>query len=312
MTRTSAPVEPVAVSLCDGSAFRIIPADDGAGRIVSCLRDMMCLEKAPAAAGATVNIEVACGAAGPRAGDPPGTAGELADAAIHLDQPALDCRVFLASQWRLRCVLSAYGDEIAFRARVVALSLVLARLVERNGGLLLHAAMIETNNVAALLAGPGGMGKSTAAGRVPSAWAARSDDMALVVRDSAGRWWAHPWPTWSVFYPGPGWGTWDVTRGSRLGGIFFLDRKPVVGRDRLSVPRAFGALRYRAWECTWNVLIGKADDAARTMHLQQFDNALALAREIPCRRLYVSLRNAFWHDIAGLPPFAADGTEGRS
>ena len=31
-------------------------------------------------------------------------------------------------------------------------------------------------------------------------WRSLCDDATLVVRDASGRYWAHPWPTWSRFY----------------------------------------------------------------------------------------------------------------
>lgn len=78
--------------------------------------------------------------------------------------------------------------------------------VENRGGLLLHGALAECKRQGVILAGPGTVGKTTASRRLRLPWHSLSDDATLVVRDRAGRFGAHPWPTWSRFMFGGSWG----------------------------------------------------------------------------------------------------------
>jgi SynChlorMet cassette protein ScmC len=66
-----------------------------------------------------------------------------------------------------------------------------------TGALPLHAGLVEREGRGALLAGPSGIGKSTCCAKIPAPWNAHSDDETIVLRDSIGRFVAHPFPTWS-------------------------------------------------------------------------------------------------------------------
>src|SRR5271157_5325799 len=60
--------------------------------------------------------------------------------------------------------------------------------------------------------------------RSSHAWRSLCDDTTLVVQDSQGNYWAHPWPTWSRFLDGGPRGTWDVQSAVPLKGVFFLSQ----------------------------------------------------------------------------------------
>lgn len=66
------------------------------------------------------------------------------------------------------------------------------------GGIPVHAALLERNGEAIMIAAPGGTGKSTCADRIPLPWHAMCDDSVLLI-PAEGRYYAHPLPTWSDF-----------------------------------------------------------------------------------------------------------------
>ena len=93
----------------------------------------------------------------------------------------------------------------------------MANSSEKNGGLLVHGALAEWNGIGVILAGPGGVGKTTASKRLPRPWRSLSDDNTLIVKSPDGTYWAHPWPTWSRYRQGDMSGSWDVQAAVKLG-----------------------------------------------------------------------------------------------
>lgn len=134
--------------------------------------------------------------------DVTGSAPRLASPAWRVSSPGDEQKVVV-------CALDPEGDE-GTALQLVQLSLAIASWAEDRGGLLLHGALAEHDGRGAILAGPGGVGKTTASRRLPPSWRSLSDDVALVVRGVDGKYWAHPWPTWSRFMFGGPCGSWDV------------------------------------------------------------------------------------------------------
>jgi serine kinase of HPr protein (carbohydrate metabolism regulator) len=157
------------------------------------------------------------------------------------------------------------------------LSQFIALQGEHNGALLLHGAQAEKQGSGVILAGPGGVGKTTTSRRMRPPWRSLCDDTTLVVRDQGGSYWAHPWPTWSNFmFGGPG-GTWDIQYAVPLLGIFLLTE---------SVEQASRSIfRYLQKE------------EVRSLRMQRFDNICALAEAVSCYRLRLSLGGAFWQEM---------------
>ncbi len=148
-----------------------------------------------------------------------------------------------------------------------------------------------------ILAAPGGTGKTTASGRLPAPWRSLCDDTTLVVRDSRGNYWAHPWPTWSRFLGGGAVGTWDVQTAVPLKGVFFLSQAAEDRVESLGPGHAVSLLVECAGQASQLMARGLSKEATRALHLERFDNLCALARAVPAHALRISLTGAFWQVI---------------
>jgi hypothetical protein len=192
-------------------------------------------------------------------------------------------------------------------------ALAIAREAQSRGGALLHGALAEApiapspipaasqGGRGVLLAGPGTVGKTTASERLPPPWRALCDDATLVVRDAEGRYWAHPWPTWSRFYtldgvPGPG-GSWDVQRAVPLRAVFFLSQSPEDRAEPLGLSQATAMLMESAEQVSRPMARSLREDERQALYREQLAAAEALARAVPTYTLQISLTGAFWQEI---------------
>jgi len=153
------------------------------------------------------------------------------------------------------------------------------------------------------LAGPSGVGKSTAARRLPPPWRALADDATLVVRDATGVYWAHPWPTWSRFFgpeAGDGSDTWDVQRAAPLRAIVVLEQGPVDRIEPLGPGHAVALLSELAQQTSTYLVQGMSHAELAAFHRQRFDNLCALVRAVPAYLLHMSPDGAFWTAIEGV------------
>ena len=166
-----------------------------------------------------------------------------------------------------------------------------------EGGIPLHAALVEKNGNAVLLAAPGETGKSTCCRRIPDEWKALSDDETLVVRDKGGKYFAYPFPTWSDYIHHNSAKTWNVQQHVPLSAIFFLEQSP---RDE-AIPIGRGKATILINQSATNVLqrgwrnLDRSEETAFRMKL--FENSCALAKEIPSFMLKVSMTGRFWDEM---------------
>ena len=163
-----------------------------------------------------------------------------------------------------------------------------------RGGLLIHGAVLERQGRATILAGPSGVGKSTACSRLPPPWKVLSDDSCLVVPTPAGDYLVHPWPTWSRFAGGDHGGTWDVQRGMPLSGIGFLVQGDADQFEELPVLEALGSLLRVTEQGSTPALYSILPDERPGFRRQQFDAAARMTRHRTCFRLSNTLDGAFW------------------
>jgi SynChlorMet cassette protein ScmC len=166
--------------------------------------------------------------------------------------------------------------------------------VQSRRGLLVHGALAERNGLGTILAGPSGAGKTTTSNRLQHPWRSLSDDLTLVVCDHQGRYWAHPWPTWSRFEEGGPGGSWDVCHAVPLKGIFFLAKAQENMAEGLGAGTAACMIMEVVEQAAYRFHFLEDDPANR---LLKFGNACSLAKAVPAFILHLSLNGDFWRDM---------------
>ncbi len=259
-----------ALSLADGFHGQITAGDAGASPIVEMLAHAMKLRPCSSAAGHSLLVLT-------------GQEKEL----------------FSLSEHNTICLFSPpqNKDELVFRA--MEASLAIAHAAQRRGGVLVHGGLAEYKGKGVILAAPGGTGKSTAASRLPHPWRSLSDDAALIVRDLQGRYFAHPWPTWSQFYEnGPG-GEWDVDAATPLKTIYFLLQSPRDDLEEL-MPAQAAAMLITSVEQANRVFDRRlSHPEIEKNHSRQFFIVGAMTVRLPAYRLRLSLTGEFWKLMEG-------------
>jgi SynChlorMet cassette protein ScmC len=181
--------------------------------------------------------------------------------------------------------------------QLLRISKVIAHSCEKHGGLLVHGALAEMNGVGVILAGSGGVGKTTASIRLPRPWRALSDDAALIVKSLDGTYWVHPWPTWSRLRQGDMNGSWDVQAAVKLKAIFMLTQSKKDHVALLQKHQAISELVDVSGQTFFIMANGFAMDAIRHINLIRFHNAVVISKKIPICRLEISRNGRFWKEI---------------
>jgi SynChlorMet cassette protein ScmC len=178
----------------------------------------------------------------------------------------------------------------------MALDPVYSRAVE-CGGLPLHAGLLERNAQAVLLAGPGGMGKSSCCRRVSLPWQSHCDDETLVVKVGDAGFMVHPFPTWSEYLGKESCNTWDVQRSFPVKGIFFLRQGPTDSVESIGPARAAMFMYHSALDVLGKNIGEAGPGESRALRTKVFESACGLARQIPAFILQVSPEGKFWEEI---------------
>jgi SynChlorMet cassette protein ScmC len=197
----------------------------------------------------------------------------------------------------LSCRLGPARGRIAevFKMEQVAAAIA-ARSLAR-GGILLHGALAVRDGAGFVLAGPSGIGKSTASRRLPLPWQSLSDDCALVVRDANGLYWAHPWPTWSRLRDrGPA-ASWPVEQAVPLKALMFLSQSSSDRAEPVTTTPATAFIMESAYHLARVVAFTPDAGANRAVSAKYLRAARALAATVPAFRLHISLTGCFWDEI---------------
>ncbi len=180
----------------------------------------------------------------------------------------------------MRGVVSAPADRLVPTV-LGFLSTVYAHLLLREGGLMLHAAVLAHEGVATLLVGPSGAGKTTAA-RLSAPATVLHDDLALLRADQTGDWHVYPAPAWTgEIHNAP------PRAPLALAGVFFL----VKGRDAAvrRLPPAQAAAR---------LLVAPAGLTERALWHNLLASCEALARAVAAFELRFPPGVALWPLVA--------------
>jgi SynChlorMet cassette protein ScmC len=181
-----------------------------------------------------------------------------------------------------------------FMVHILHISQLIASFSEPGGGLLLHAALVCRGENGFLLMGGSGSGKTTASRRIPSPWRSCCDDYTLVLRDPEGKYWAHPWPTWSRFFQsGPG-GSWPAGTAIRLRAIFFLQPAAVDEWSEAIPHQPTVKILEAVEQATWSTTLSLKKSLRRTIRLRRLENAIHLARQVPAFQLKLTLHGKYW------------------
>ncbi len=166
-----------------------------------------------------------------------------------------------------------------------------------QGGLPLHAALIEREGMGIAIAAPGGTGKSTCAHRIPRPWQALCDDELLMIHDKKGVYHAHPFPTWSRCNTQELGETWNVQTYVPISAIFFLKRSQKDEVNFLSFSQS-ASLIYKLSLPVFNRILGSIKQNECTIIRKLiFENACDIAKDIPAFILEASLKGEFWKAI---------------
>jgi SynChlorMet cassette protein ScmC len=172
------------------------------------------------------------------------------------------------------------------------------RQVRQKGGLPMHSAFLQRDGKGILIAGVSNSGKSTCCRRIPPPWEVLCDEEILIVPDKKkGRYWAHPFPTWSLLTEERNRLSWNVRRAVPIDAVFFLEKAEAdavfpLGRGRTAMN--LSSLAAEKCHIDWDILEKKERVAERK---QLFENACRLAESVPAYLLKASLYGNFWEKI---------------
>lgn len=209
-------------------------------------------------------------------------------------------RMRLWSHQHIPHVICEIGPEDHFDLDIIRTWMATYPIYQRameTGGLPFHACLAERKGAGVLLAAPGGGGKSTCARRLSSPWKVLCDDEALIVRDSEGRYFVHPFPTWSNFFWRREDRTWNVEEYISLSAVFFIKK----GKKDEVFPMGRGEAAARMYQASEQVCLRNwrcfSAEEERGEKEKLFANACRLAQKIPAFTLQVSLQGEFWKEI---------------
>jgi SynChlorMet cassette protein ScmC len=197
----------------------------------------------------------------------------------------------------LSCWLGPARDRHAEVLRMERITTAIAEQSLARGGLLLHGALAVRAGAGFILAGPSGIGKSTASRRLPAPWKSLSDDCVLVVRDPDGLHWAHPWPTWSLLRDSGPTESWPVEQAVPLKALLFLRHSRCDRTEPVTATPAAALIVESAVQLARTVMFTPEGNANRAICAKYLRAAWALAAAVPAFRLHIGLNGRFWDEI---------------
>ena len=192
------------------------------------------------------------------------------------------------------------GPARSWPGEVLRMDRVVTAIAERSltrGGLLLHGALAVRDGAGFVLAGPSGIGKSTASRRLPAPWESLSDDCVFVARDPDGRYWAHPWPTWSRLRDNGLVASWPVEQAVPLKALLFLRQSASDRAEPVATTPAAALVIESAHLLARLVMFRPNTGGSRAVCTRYLRAARALTAAVPAFNLNVSPAGRFWEEI---------------
>lgn len=166
-----------------------------------------------------------------------------------------------------------------------------------NGGLPVHAALIEREGIGIALVGASGRGKSTCCRRIPTPWRALSDDHTLVLAGECQGFETRPFPTWGdvrlherITLP-------RIQNKVALSAIFFLEQTRSDEVESVGQGEAAVRICQSGSQIFWSNLEILENAQPRIARTRLFENACNISKAVKTYILGVSLKGRFWDKI---------------
>jgi SynChlorMet cassette protein ScmC len=166
-----------------------------------------------------------------------------------------------------------------------------------TGALPFHGALVERDGKGFILAGSGGVGKTTCSRRLPFPWRSLCDDETLVVPLEGGGFRSHPFPTWSRLVSGQESPSWDVQHSVPLTAVFFLQQGTEDTMVRLGQGKAALYAYHVACQVSCKAWAQLEPGQETLLRQKLFHNAADLTLAVPAYVLRTSLNGRFWMEI---------------
>lgn len=190
---------------------------------------------------------------------------------------------------------SKNDGDMKFVNMWISLQSIYLKAIE-NGGIPLHAALIERDGKGFLIAAEGDTGKSTCARRLQDIWKPLCDDETLVIL-SKGIYRAHPFPTWSDYIFMRARNSWCVEYSVPLTAIFFLEQSQKDEVQPLSKAETALMINSSAKQVCNHFLRDSGIHEQRIHSIRIFENSCKLAEKIPAFILKASEEGRFWEEM---------------
>ncbi|MBU8902546.1 MAG: SynChlorMet cassette protein ScmC [Victivallales bacterium] len=162
-----------------------------------------------------------------------------------------------------------------------------------HGGIVVHASSANLNGRGIIVAAAGDTGKTTTIRRLPSPWRELADDTALLL-PHGDDFYLYPLPTWSEFVHGRNKSaTWNIKKGTKLAGIFFLEQSESDRAERLSQPLSMISLYQSSVEAVGDI----EEDISNELKTEIFETSVNITTKIPSFSLYATLNGKVWESI---------------
>jgi SynChlorMet cassette protein ScmC len=226
---------------------------------------------------------------------------EIADSYTFSDyaRDTVECFSWLKNEGRLSTLVLRDAEccvNYDLHANMSVISRVVTIRNEIWGGFLVHGVLLAHRGNGIILAGASGVGKTTAASRMPAdTWKQYSDDLTLVVCDKRGDYFAYPWPGPKAY---PYYELrYNLSSGLPLKGMFLLVRRKEVQFNPIKKMHGIALLQHvvdQAFDIPDPAVVY---DGSREMRKKRLENLSRFVEKNPVFELSLDMVDPFWLEI---------------